>query len=44
MDRATIEITIKVHPKEMRERLDQAASTARAPQNLLRHRRCREER
>lgn len=32
MDRATLDITLKTHLKEMRERLDQAASIARAAQ------------
>lgn len=32
MDPATLEITIKGHLKEMRERLDRAASIARAAQ------------
>lgn len=32
MDPATLETTIKVHLKEMRERLDHAASIARAAQ------------
>lgn len=32
MDRATLEITLKTHLKEMRERLDRAASIARAAQ------------
>lgn len=32
MDPATLEFTLKVHLKEMRERLDQAASIARAAQ------------
>lgn len=32
MDPATLEVTIKGHLKEMRERLDQAASIARAAQ------------
>ena len=32
MDPATLEITIKGHLKEMRERLDHAASIARAAQ------------
>ena len=32
MDRATIEITLKTHLKEMCERLDLAASIARAAQ------------
>ena len=32
MDPVTLEITIKVHLKEMRERLDHAASIARAAQ------------
>ena len=32
MDPATLEITIKVYLKEMRERLDHAASIARAAQ------------
>jgi hypothetical protein len=32
MDRVTLETTIKVHLKEIRERLDHAASIARAAQ------------
>lgn len=32
MDPVTLEITIKVHLKEMRERLDHAANIARAAQ------------
>ncbi len=32
IDPATLEITLKVHLKEMRERLDHAASIARAAQ------------
>jgi hypothetical protein len=42
MDPVTLETTIKVHLKEIRERLDHAASIARAAQTVRSHRQHRE--